>query len=46
MTPNLSSPLPSPDINAPSPEPDADIQLPDDHSTNSMVCRMISIKIY
>lgn len=32
ITPNLPSPLPSPDINAPSPEPDSDINLPDEQS--------------
>lgn len=36
ITPNLPSPIPSPDINAPSPEPDADIQLPGDQSPISM----------
>ncbi|XP_055916445.1 uncharacterized protein LOC129949186 isoform X2 [Eupeodes corollae] len=32
ITPNLPSPIPSPDINAPSPEPDSDINLPDEQS--------------
>ncbi|XP_004521819.1 regulation of nuclear pre-mRNA domain-containing protein 2 [Ceratitis capitata] len=36
ITPNLPSPIPSPDINAPSPEPDADLQLPDDQSPISI----------
>ncbi|XP_017465903.1 PREDICTED: uncharacterized protein LOC108358897 [Rhagoletis zephyria] len=36
ITPNLPSPIPSPDINAPSPEPDADLPLPDDQSPISM----------
>lgn len=37
ITPNLPSPIPSPDINAPSPERDADLQLPDEQNTISMV---------
>ncbi|XP_053958039.1 regulation of nuclear pre-mRNA domain-containing protein 2 [Anastrepha ludens] len=36
ITPNLPSPIPSPDINAPSPEPDADLPLPDDQSPISI----------
>ncbi|XP_014086968.3 uncharacterized protein [Bactrocera oleae] len=36
ITPNLPSPIPSPDINAPSPEPDADLQLPDDQTPISI----------
>uniref|UniRef100_A0A1A9W0E2 Regulation of nuclear pre-mRNA domain-containing protein 2 n=1 Tax=Glossina brevipalpis TaxID=37001 RepID=A0A1A9W0E2_9MUSC len=36
ISPNLPSPIPSPDVNAPSPEPDTDLQLPDEQTTISM----------
>ncbi|KAI9584012.1 regulation of nuclear pre-mRNA domain-containing protein 2 isoform X1 [Glossina fuscipes] len=36
ISPNLPSPIPSPDVNAPSPEPDTDLQLPDEQSPISM----------